>query len=74
MASHKNKKKVIAALAERNLVPILNDTKWQELQEAVESELDGSYPLREKSIVRCKSPYTQVGDFFCMKGSFIVLY
>lgn len=38
---------------------------WEEWKtQVVESKLDGEYPFREKSIVRCKCLYTKVGDIF----------
>lgn len=49
--SHTYKKKVIAALAERNLVPILNDTKWRELQEAVMNNLLFTPPYQAKYLL-----------------------
>lgn len=35
MIANENKRKVMEAIAERNLVSIMNNTKWRELQDAV---------------------------------------
>ncbi len=53
-STNKNKMRVIETIAERNLVSIMNDTKWRELQDAVINTLlfpppyQGKYLLEDK--------------------------